>query len=45
MQPNRVKITVEGLNKSYGRLEVLHDVDLRIAEGEVVVIIGPSGSG
>ena len=45
MQPDRVKITVEGLNKSYGRLEVLHDVDLRIAEGEVVVIIGPSGSG
>ena len=46
MQPeHRVKIEVKHLDKNYGKLEVLHDLNLRIYEGEVVVIIGPSGSG
>ena len=31
--------------KSFGKLEVLHDIDLTISPGEVVVIVGPSGSG
>ncbi|HDQ39830.1 MAG TPA: glutamine ABC transporter ATP-binding protein GlnQ [Desulfonatronum sp.] len=31
--------------KSFGRVEVLRDIDLTIHQGEVVVVIGPSGSG
>ena len=31
--------------KSFGKVEVLHDIDLSIAEKEVVVVVGPSGSG
>jgi putative ABC transport system ATP-binding protein len=42
-------IRIEGLHKSYetsaGRFPVLKDVDLRIAAGEFVAIMGPSGSG
>ena len=38
-------ITVEKLNKSFGSLHVLKDIDLTVAEKEVVVVIGPSGSG
>ena len=38
-------ISVRNLKKSFGRVEVLKDVNLDIAEKEVVVIIGPSGSG
>ena len=38
-------ITVKGLKKSFGQLEVLKGVDQHIAPGEKVVIIGPSGSG
>ena len=38
-------IKVEHLKKSYGKLEVLHDIDFSVSKGEVVTIIGSSGSG
>jgi lipoprotein-releasing system ATP-binding protein len=38
-------ITVERLNKSYGSLHVLRDIDLTIGEGEVVSVVGASGAG
>ncbi len=36
---------VEGLRKSFGKLEVLREIDLELAEHEVVCLIGASGSG
>ena len=45
MNRDNVKIHVEHLKKSFGKLEVLKDVSTDVYEGEVVVIIGPSGSG
>jgi len=42
-------VEVEGLTYAYGegtlRREVLRDVDLRVAPGEIVILTGPSGSG
>ncbi|MGN1114213.1 MAG: amino acid ABC transporter ATP-binding protein [Oscillospiraceae bacterium] len=38
-------IEVSNLNKSYGSLHVLKDININIDKGEKVVIIGPSGSG
>lgn len=38
-------ITVNNLHKSFKKLEVLRGIDCRVAEQEVVVVIGPSGSG
>jgi polar amino acid transport system ATP-binding protein len=38
-------LRIEGLHKSYGRLEVLRGIDLALAEHEVVCLIGASGSG
>jgi len=38
-------ISIRRLNKAYGTFTVLHDIDLDVAECEVVCIIGPSGSG
>jgi polar amino acid transport system ATP-binding protein len=35
----------EGVHKSYGRLEVLKGIDLTVRPGEVMCIIGRSGSG
>ncbi len=39
------KVSVKGLVKSFGDLEVLKGMDVEIEEGEVVCLIGPSGSG
>jgi len=38
-------IKLETVNKHYGNFRALTDIDLEIAEGEVVCVIGPSGSG
>ena len=38
-------IKLEGIRKSFGDLNVLKGIDLEIAKGEVVSIVGPSGAG
>jgi lipoprotein-releasing system ATP-binding protein len=38
-------IKTEKITKSFGSLQVLKGIDLEIAEGEVVSIVGPSGAG
>ncbi|MGL5270924.1 MAG: amino acid ABC transporter ATP-binding protein [Selenomonadaceae bacterium] len=38
-------IDIKNLQKAFGRVQVLNGIDVKIAEKEVVVIIGPSGSG
>ncbi|MGN0978483.1 MAG: amino acid ABC transporter ATP-binding protein, partial [Faecousia sp.] len=38
-------IKLENVNKYFGDLHVLKDVNLEVREGEKLVIIGPSGSG
>ena len=38
-------LAVEGVRKSFGRVEVLRGIDLAVAEHEVVCLIGASGSG
>jgi glutamate transport system ATP-binding protein len=38
-------VKLEAVNKHFGTLHVLKDIDLSVARGEVVVVIGPSGGG
>ncbi len=45
MTTNDTLIKVENLIKSFGKIEVLKGIDAEIKRGEVVVIIGASGSG
>ena len=42
---DRPALAIEGLYKSFGRLEVLRGIDLAVDEHEVVCLIGASGSG
>ncbi|MFC5353464.1 ABC transporter ATP-binding protein [Azospirillum himalayense] len=38
-------VTLRGVRKSFGRIEVIHGVDLEVADGEFVAFVGPSGCG
>ncbi|MBS1616295.1 MAG: ABC transporter ATP-binding protein [Bacteroidetes bacterium] len=38
-------LQAQHLHKSYGSLQVVRDVSLEVAEGEMLAIIGPSGAG
>ena len=38
-------VTLSDVKKSYGQAEVIHGVDISIADGEFVVLVGPSGCG
>ena len=38
-------LKIEKVNKNFGKLKVLKDINLEVKKGDRVVIIGPSGSG
>ena len=38
-------LTVEGLRSRYGRIEVLHGIELEVASGEIVTVVGANGAG
>ncbi|MFQ6552501.1 ABC transporter ATP-binding protein [Aestuariibius insulae] len=40
-----VALAADGVKKSYGSVEVLHDIGIEMAEGEFLVLVGPSGCG
>ena len=40
---DNIKIHVKNLKKNFGSLEVLKSISADVREGEVVVLIGPSG--
>lgn len=45
MSADEVLIRVEGLQKSFGKVDVLKGINAEIKKGDVMVVIGPSGSG
>lgn len=42
---NPILLETAGLCVSYGRVEAVHKVDIRIRQGEIVTVIGPNGAG
>ncbi|RDY28112.1 ABC transporter ATP-binding protein [Romboutsia weinsteinii] len=46
LEKNRLKkISIEGISKSYGEVEILKSISIDVLEGEFVAILGPSGCG
>ena len=45
MTDKKIMVHVQNLKKNFGKLEVLKDFSIDIEEGEVVVLLGPAGSG
>ncbi len=39
------QVLVQKVHKSYGKVEVIHGIDVEIADGEFVALVGPSGCG
>ena len=39
------KVSLQNIKKSFGKTDVIHGVDIDIADGEFIVIVGPSGCG
>ncbi len=44
-EPVRPGLAIAGLTKSYGGRAVLHDLDLEVASGELLTVLGANGSG
>jgi lipopolysaccharide export system ATP-binding protein len=40
-----LRLVAQGLQKTYGRRQVVKDVSLEVSEGEVVGLLGPNGAG
>jgi ribose transport system ATP-binding protein len=38
-------LTLRGIRKSYGSIEVLHGIDMHVDAGEVVALLGENGAG
>ena len=44
-KPEKVIVRIENVHKAYGKEEVLKGISMDVCEGEVVVLVGPSGTG
>ena len=44
-EPGEPILQLRGVNKSFGAVQVLHDVDLKIYPGQVTALVGDNGAG
>ena len=45
LSPNDVHLTISGLNAGYGKMEILHNLDLFVSKAQSLCLIGPNGAG
>ncbi|RRI00703.1 sn-glycerol-3-phosphate ABC transporter ATP-binding protein UgpC [Mesorhizobium tamadayense] len=39
------RITLTNIDRAYGKMKILHDINLDVGDGEMLVLVGPSGCG
>ncbi|MFK0692248.1 ABC transporter ATP-binding protein [Mesorhizobium sp. IMUNJ 23033] len=39
------RITLTNIDRAYGKVKILHDINLDVGDGEMLVLVGPSGCG
>ncbi len=44
-KPDKLIVKIENVHKAYGKEQVLKGISMDVSEGEVVVLVGPSGTG
>ena len=42
---NAPYVSIDGLRAGYGRMEILHDFNLKVGQGQSLCLIGPNGAG
>ena len=45
LSSNDFHLSIENLNAGYGKMEILHDLNLYISKGQSLCLIGPNGAG
>jgi len=45
LSPNNVHLTIKNLSAGYGKMEILHNLDLFVSKAQSLCLIGPNGAG
>ena len=45
LAPNEIHLTIKNLNAGYGKMEILHNIDLLCSKAQSLCLIGPNGAG
>ncbi len=45
LEPGEAYLSIEDLNAGYGKMQILHNLSLRVGEGQSLCLIGPNGAG
>ena len=45
LSPDNNHVTINKLSAGYGKMEILHDFDLRVSKAQSLCLIGPNGAG
>ena len=45
LSPNNIHLTIKNLSAGYGKMEILHNLDLDVSRAQSLCLIGPNGAG
>ena len=45
LSPENIHLTIKGLTAGYGKMEILHNLDLFVSKAQSLCLIGPNGAG